>query len=126
MLKGKDEWNSMENAVSSGDGCLTDFIIITLHYIPTAPLSIISSFVSEMNRKVNMDLKSRLLFDNDRQMFYTSEYKQDKSVSCISKCYVLAQMIWVNFWSGLHVQVSLRLELFLVSGVTFGLNAFVF
>ncbi len=73
----------MENTVSSRDGCFIDFISNILHYIPTDPLSITSSLVPDMdmNREINTGLKcTRLLFDNDRQMFYTGKCTQTRDV----------------------------------------------
>lgn len=73
----------MENTISSGEGCFINFISNFLHYIPTGSLSIISSLVPDMdmNRKINIGLKRRLLFDNARQMFYTGEYTQTRILS---------------------------------------------
>lgn len=70
----------MENIVSSRDGCFIDFISNIPRYIPTSPLSITSSLVPDMdmNREINIGI--RLLFDNDRQMFYTGECTQTRDV----------------------------------------------
>lgn len=70
----------MENTISSGDGCFIDFISNIFHYITTGLLSITSSLVPDidMNREINIG--TRLLFDNDRQMFYTGVYTQTGDV----------------------------------------------